>query len=214
MKNIILIGAGGHCKVIIDAISRGKKFRIAGIIDTKDKIGEKVLSIPVIGTDADLAAIYKKGVKNCFISVGSVGDSSLRQKLYRKASEIGFAFPNIISKNSIVSKHASMGCGNFIAPGAIVNAGSVIGNNCIINTGAIVEHDCVIGDFAHIAPGAILSGGDKIGNFAHIGNGASVKQYTTIGSNSIIGTGCIVTKNIGSNTTYYNRLTEVRKENE
>ncbi len=196
MEKIILVGGGGHCKVIIDALKAMKKFKCAGIVDPALKVGSKVSGVAVIGSDKDLAGFFKKGIKNCFISVGSVDSCAVRLKIFRAVSEIGFNFPNIIHPKSVISSSVVIGTGNYIAPGAIINAGAKVGNQCIINTGAVVEHDCVIGDFAHIGPGANLSGGVLIGECSHIGNGASVKHLVKIGSDCVIGTGSAVVGDI------------------
>jgi len=198
MENIILLGAGGHCKVVLDSVLDQKKFKVVGIIDVPSKVGAKVLGVPIVGSDSDLPKYRKKGIGNCFLTIGSIGNPELRIGLYKLAKRAGFKFPNIISLDAIVSPYIKLGEGNYIAPGAIVNAGAVIGDNCIVNTGAIVEHDCILGDFVHISPGSILSGGVQVGNNTHIGSGASVIQYIKIGSGAFIGAGSVVTKNIGN----------------
>ena len=216
MKNtILLIGAGGHCRVIIDTIQNRKSFKIAGIIDIKEKIGEKVCGVPVIGTDEDLHKIFKNGCKQCFISIGSVGNPGLRIKLYKKVKKIGFNLPLIVHPSAIVSESTKIGCGTFLGAGVIINSGTVVGENCIINTGAIIDHDCLIEDNVHMAPGTVLSGGVKIGECTHIGVGSSVLQYLKIGKRSLIGAGSIVTKEIPNDVVAYgNPCRIIRKNNE
>lgn len=199
MQKIILLGGGGHCKVVIDTILLGKQYAIAGIADVKANVGKKVSGVTVIGTDAELEDYYRKGIKNCFIAAGSVGDPSLRIKLFKRAKQAGFKLPNIIHPRSTISKTAYLGEGNFIAAGAIINPGAEIGDNCIINTSAVIEHDCIIGDFTHIASGVILSGAVEIGEYSHLGTGACVIQSIKIGKRSVIGAGSVVVNNIGDN---------------
>ncbi|MFA5149156.1 MAG: acetyltransferase [Candidatus Omnitrophota bacterium] len=212
-KKILLVGAGGHCKVILDLLLRSKEFKVAGIIDKKERIGERILGVQVNGTDPDLPRFIKAGVRHCFISVGSVGDPRLRVKLYDLARNAGFAFPNLVSPHAIVSSYASLGNGNFIAPGAIINAGSKVGDNCIINTGAIIEHDCVIGDHVHIASGSVLSGGVSVGDYAHIGTGTFVIQNLKIGERAIIGAGSVVTRDVRKNALAYGNPCNEREPN-
>lgn len=212
-KKILLVGAGGHCKVILDLLLRSKEFKVAGIIDKKERIGERILGVPVNGTDPDLPRFIKAGVKHCFISVGSVGDPRLRVKLYDLAKNAGFVFPNLVSPRAIVSSYASLGNGNFIAPGVIINAGSKVGDNCIINTGAIIEHDCVIGDHVHVASGSVLSGGVSVGDYTHIGTGAFVIQNLKIGERTIIGAGSVVTRDVRKNVLAYGNPCNEREPN-
>lgn len=212
-RKILLVGAGGHCKVILDLLLRSKQYEVAGIIDVKERVGDRIFGVPVNGTDDNLSRFFKKGVKFCFISAGSVGDTRLRVKLYNFAKKSGFVLPNLISPYALVSSRAFLGEGSFIAPGVIINAGSQIGNNCILNTGAIIEHDCKIGDFAHVSPGAVLSGGVSVGDHSHIGAGSIIIQNVEIGERTIIGAGSVVTKNIRKGMVAYGNPCKERKAN-
>lgn len=203
MQDIILIGGGGHCKSVIDSISKTKEYNILGILDLPDKVGEEILGIKIIGTDDQLEYYYKKGVRHAFLTIGSIGDSTLRKRLYFVASDIGYFFPNIIDKTAIISEKIQIGHGNFISKGAIINSDTVIGYNCIINTGAVIEHDCYIGDFCHIGPGSTLSGNVKIGCNTHIGANTTIIQNINVGENTIVGAGSVVVKDIDSNKKAY-----------
>ncbi|MDD5131501.1 MAG: acetyltransferase [bacterium] len=213
-QKILLLGSGGHCRVIIDLLLQLRKYEIAGLIDLKKRKGSEIFGFPVIGTDIDLSRLFRSGIKYCFIAVGSIGDPSVRVKLFKKASELGYIFPNLISPEAVVSRLASFGAGNYIAPGVIINAGARIRQHCIINTGAIVEHDCQIGDFAHLSPGAVLSGGVSVGNYSHIGSGTVVIQNVKIGNHTVIGAGSVVTKNVGSHIVAWGNPCKKRKDNE
>lgn len=203
MQDIILIGGGGHCKSVIDSIDRSKEYNIVGILDLPDKVGTEILGVKVIGTDDQLEYYYKNGVKYAFLTIGSIGDITLRKKLYSIALDIGYIFPNIIDNTAIVSEKIQIGHGNFIGKGAIINSDTSIGNNCIINTGTIIEHDCHIGDYCHIGPGATISGNVQIGNNTHIGTNSTIIQNIIIGENTVIGAGSVVVRNIASNKKAY-----------
>jgi sugar O-acyltransferase (sialic acid O-acetyltransferase NeuD family) len=210
---LMLIGAGGHCKVILDLLLEFKEYEVVGIIDLKERIGGDVFGIPIVGTDSDLLKFSKKGIKYCFISVGSVGDSNLRIKLYGLARKAGFVFPNLIHPSALVSLHASLCDGNYVAPGVVINAGTRIGSNCILNTGVIIEHDCTVGDFVHLSPGSVLSGGVIVGDHSHVGTGSVVIQNLEIGENVIVGAGSVVTKNIRKDMIAYGNPCKERKKN-
>ncbi|MEA5009350.1 acetyltransferase [Clostridium tyrobutyricum] len=197
MKKIVLIGAGGHCKVIIDIIKSTDEYKIIGIIDIKAS-GE-LLDIPIMGNDAILQGVYDSGVDYAFIGIGALYDINMRNIIYSKLKSIGFKLPVLIHKDSIISPYAHVGDGTCIMAGAIVNAGAHIGENCIINTGSVIEHDCKIGNNTHVSPNAALSGGTKIGCNTHIGIGSSIIQGVTIGDNVTIGAGSVVIENIPDN---------------
>lgn len=212
-RKIVLVGVGGHCGVILDLLLSRKEYEISGIIDLKERLGDNIFGIPVIGTDADLPRVFRSGVKYCFISVGSIGNPALRIKLYGLAKKTGFILPNLISSNALISSRISLGEGNYIAPGVIINAGVQIGSNCIINTGAIVEHDCRIGDFVHLSPGSVLSGKVSIGDYSHIGAGSVVIQNVKIAEKAVIGAGSVVTRNIPKDVVAYGNPCKERKRN-
>lgn len=198
MEDILLIGGGGHCKSVIDSIKCKDEFNIIGILDNKEKIGTFIDGIEIVGCDDDSRYFFEKGCKNAFITLGSIGDTSVREKLYDDLKDIGFRFPIIKDKTSIISKNVVIDEGTFIGKGTIVNSGTIIGKNCIINTGSILEHDCKIKDFVHIAPGVSLSGNISIEEKTHIGTNSTIIQGIKIGNNCIIGAGSVVVKNIGN----------------
>ncbi|MBU5310754.1 acetyltransferase [Tissierella carlieri] len=203
MEDVILIGGGGHCKSVIDSISKSKEYKIIGILDLHNKVGDEIFGVKVIGTDDKLEYYYKNGIMKAFLTMGSIGDTRIRRKLYSIALNIGYFFPNIIDNTAIVSDKVEVGHGNFIGKGAIINAGTKIGSNCIINTGAIIEHDCNIESFCHIAPGTTISGNVVVGENTHIGTNSAIIQNIKIGRDSVIGAGSVVITNIGSNVKAY-----------
>lgn len=201
-KQIVLIGGGGHCKVVIDALTSAKQYNIKGIIDSKLKKGTMVLNIPVLGNDGILEKTFESGVRNAFISVGSIGNCSVRRKIYDLVKNIGFELPVIIHPKAVVANDAVIGEGTFVAASGTINPGTKIGKNVIINTSSSVDHDCQIGDFVHIAPAATLSGQVKIGDGTHIGIGVNIVQGVSIGSNCMIKAGQLVCGDISNDTTY------------
>lgn len=198
MEDIILLGGGGHCESVIDTIKESLLFNIVGILDRPEKIGDVISGVPVVGVDSDLQNWKENGVKNAFVTIGSIGDTHLRQKLYQNAKDIGFNFPIIIDKTAIVSSRAQIKEGTFIGKGAIINTSVKIGEQAIINSGAIVEHDSTIGNYCHIAPGTTLSGDVTIGNFTHIGTNTTIIQGIEVGEGTMIGAGSVVIRNIGN----------------
>lgn len=230
ISKILLLGAGGHCKSVLDSIISSYSYDSVGIIDKSTSlimdensntlgipiIGDKnsnVLGIPIIGDDNDLTRLFSEGYTEAFISVGSIGDVSLRKRLYTTIKHIGFHIPNIIDKSSVVSSSVVLGEGIYIGKNAVVNVNAEIGDCAIINTSAVIEHECRIGPFVHIAPGSILSGKVSIEVGTHIGSGSVIKQGIHIGADTMIGIGSVVLKDFGSKVTAYgNPCKEVEHE--
>jgi len=203
MENLILVGGGGHCKSVLDSIQSSNKFNVVGILDLEENVGSFINGIEVIGTDKDYEKIFFRGIRNAFITIGSIESTIVRERVYSKLKLIGFEFPIIVDSSAIVSSNVIIGEGTFVGKGVIINISSKIGHNCIINTGSIIEHDCSIDNFCHIAPGATLSGGAQVGRSTLIGINSTVIQGIQIGNNTIIGAGSVVVKNIKNNSIAY-----------
>lgn len=196
MEKIILLGGGGHAKVLIDLIRTLNQYEIAGILDRQLKVGITVSGIPVLGNDDLLPELYAKNIENICIGVGSIKDNSKRKMLYEKVKQTGFFMPFLIHPQTMVSKVSKISDGVQIMAGAVVQTDTIIGENTIINTGAIIEHDCRIGKHVHICPGAVISGGCEIHESAFIGAGTTVIHGTKIGRNVTVGAGSVVTRDV------------------
>jgi len=191
MKDIILIGGGGHCKAVIDVVELEGLFNIIGIIDKPEMLGKEVLGYPIIGDDSKLINLTKS-CKNALITIGQVSSPSSRIKLFDTLLKLKFKLPAIISPRAYVSKHSNIGIGSVIMHDAIVSAGVVIGDNCIINTKSIVEHGSSIGNHCHISTNAVINGEVIIGDGSFIGSGAITKEGITINSNTFAKAGSVI----------------------
>ena len=192
MKEIILIGGGGHCKSVIDVIEQESQFVIVGIVDKPELFGNDVLGYPVIGSNSDLESLAKI-YTYALVTVGQIKLPSLRIKLFNLAIETGFTLPSIISPNAYVSQHASIGSGTVVMHKALINANTTIGDNCIVNSKALVEHDCRISEHCDISTNATINGGVVVESGCFIGSGAITKESITIKKGSFIKAGSLKT---------------------
>jgi len=203
MGKIVLVGAGGHALSVIDSIHSNQEYEIVGITDIGYSVGEKILGYPILGSDSVLKSVFDSGVNSAFITVGSIGNTTLRGNLYFMLKSIGFLLPNIIDNSSNIGSEVVLGEGIFVGKKTIVNPKSTIRDMAIINTGAIIEHGCWVNQFTHIGPGAVLCGDVKIGAHTHIGANATLIQGVNIGDNSLIGAGSIVVHDLPSKVIAY-----------
>lgn len=202
-RELIICGAGGHARSVIDIIMRTDAYRIVGCIDPHYPGTQHVPlldEIKVIGRDDDLIKFYKSGITNIFIALG---DNKLRKNMFEYSLSIGFSVVNIISQHAIISPRAVLGMGVCVMPGAVINVNTVIGDNCIINTRCSLDHDCKVGNHSHIAPGVTISGSVSIEEGVHIGTGSSVIDNIHIGSWAYIGGGAAVVNDINAGVLAY-----------
>ncbi len=196
MEKIVLVGAGGHAKTIVDTIERNECYEIIGFID-KEHVGKEVYrSYRVIGQDEYLKKLFALGIHHAVLSIGYMGKGELRDDLYALLKSIGYNLPVIVDATAVVSKGASIGEGTYVGRNAVVNASAQIGKMCIINTAAVVEHECVVGDYSHIAVGAVMCGQAKLGSHVLLGSNATVVQQCEVGEFAIIGAGATVVDNL------------------
>lgn len=201
--HIILIGAGGHAKVVLET-AQAANIPIKGYLD--DNPTPPIANIPnappAVGT---IEGIPPAGISSASRPFLAIGNLEHRQKLIDQLTLSTYTNPTfappIIHPSAIISPTATIALGVLIAPGAIINADAAISPHAIINTGAIIEHDCKVGINTHIAPGAKLAGGVTIANHTLIGIGAIILPGITIGSHCTIGAGAVVTQDIPDHET-------------
>lgn len=190
----IIIGAGGHGKVIADILSLDNNIECIGFIDdNKDKQGKKIIyGLRVIGKLSQIEEKVPKEIK----CICAIGHNYFRRKIFNKLTDKGYDFINAIHPTAYISKDAKLGKGISICGHAFVGPGSILGNNIIVNTSASIDHDNIIKNHAQITPGVHLGGDVTIGENVMIGLGANVIQKINIGEYSLIGAGAVVVKDI------------------
>lgn len=197
----VILGGGGHARVLIDSLSMSGAARPHAILDRDRSLwGQDLMGVPILGGDELLRQVAQEGVTRFVVGVGAVSDNQVRRRLFELGLAHGLTPLTVCHPSAVRSSWAQVGAGSVLYPAAVVNAGALLGVNVIVNTGAIVEHDCVIGDHVHIATGARLSGGVRVGNGAHIGAGATVRQCLSIGEWAIIGAGAVVVDDVPRQT--------------
>ena len=197
MKSIVLLGAGGHARVLIDAIQSNSQHEICAILDNdSSKWGSKLLGVPIVGDDSLLQDLLGRGTDSFVVAIGSVNCISLRRRMFARACATGLQPCTVRHRSTTCSPYASIGKGAQLLAQSVVNPGAMLGDGVIVNTGAIVEHDCQIETHVHLAPRACLAGGVQVGSGTHIGMGAVVRENVTIGKDVIIGAGAVVLNDI------------------
>ncbi len=209
---IVIVGAGGHAKVLIDALEKAS-VRILGLADAdSSQWGKALLGLSIHGGD-DWVLKQAADAIHLVNAVGSVDRESLerRRAVFEKFRGQGYRFAQVVHPAAIVSPRAVLGEGAQVMAGAVVQADARIGANALVNTRASVDHDCDIGEHVHIAPGAILSGAVKVGSSVHIGTGAVVKQGVRIGEGALIGAGAVVLRDVPPRATIASSKAETKE---
>lgn len=195
---MILYGASGHAKVIIDTLEVLGK-RIDWIVDDDETIKE------LLGYEV------RRNIGKYDAAIIAIGNCQIRQE---KVKELNVkTWETAIHPSAVVSPHACIGEGTVVMAGALINACAKVGCHCIVNTGASIGHDVEVSDFVHVAPHATLAGGVSVGECSWIGAGSVLKQGIHIGKNCMIGAGSVVVKDIPDGVTAYGNPCRVIRYN-
>ena len=187
---IVVFGAGGHAKVVIDLLFCLGGYEVRVVDDDPRKAGAELLGVRVEGSCEDAAGLVRRGVQEAVIALG---DNARREEMGLRAAGFGFRLPALVHPRAVVSAHARIGDGTVVFAGGIVAADAVVGRFGIVNHGASVDHDCVLGDAVHIAPGARLAGNVAVGRRSTIGIGARILPGRRVGEGCIVGAAaCVV----------------------
>lgn len=209
MKQLLIIGASGHSKVVSDAIDF-KSTNLLGYVDDGIEKGSKFCEKEVLGTTDEIVGNIRTNTPficketnnelnylelSYFIAVGC---NFARSKVFSKLSQVldKNNFINIIHPSSIISKNVVLGKGIFIAPGVIINSASSIGDFSILNTKSSIDHDCVISKFVSINPGVTTGGNVSVGDYSALGIQCAIKHGISIGANSVVGANSYVHNDI------------------
>lgn len=188
-KRLVIIGAGGHGKVIADiALLNGYKEIVFHEIATNIK---ECAGFPVVGPKLPTEFLDDD-------KIIAIGAAKRREMLLKETTNL----VTLVHPSAVISRRVQLGNGVVVMAGAVINSDAVIGDGAIINTGASVDHDCKIGSFAHISVGAHVAGEVTIGDRTWIGAGATVSNNVSICSDCMIGAGAVVVKDILEAGTY------------
>lgn len=194
-EKVLIFGAGGHGKVVLDILIESKTDILGFIDDDKAKIGQKIRGFSILGGFS-----YLEKRDSVILALG-IGNNVIREKIFKSAKNMDIGIASAIHPRAIVSKDVKMGKGVVIMPGAVINSGTVLEDGVVVNTCASVDHDCYLARFSQVWPGAHLAGTVRVGEFSYVGTGASVIQNINIGKNVMIGAGAVIISDIPDDVT-------------
>ena len=202
MIDVIVIGSGGHAKVVIDIIHTMGKYNIVGITSQSLKKGASFLGYEIIG---DIDSLLGYDPKKCGVAMGIGGfrDNLARKRNYIAVKEMGFSFLNVIHPDVIISNTCKLGEGIVIFPGVVLNTDVHVGNNTIIATGSTIDHETVVGNDVLISAGVTIGAYSKICNNGLIALGAKIVSGVIIGENTIVAAGAVVLNDVNKNEIVY-----------
>jgi sugar O-acyltransferase (sialic acid O-acetyltransferase NeuD family) len=200
---ILIVGASGHAKVIIDIVEHQGTYEIAGLIDSFREPDMRLMGYTVIGSENAIPALLTDA--SLIGGIVAIGHNWTRHNMVRRIRVLApaFAFCNAIHPSARVGREVSIGCGVAIMAGVSVNPGTHLGDFSFLNTNSSVDHDNILGEFSCLQPNAATGGNVKIGAFSAVSMGANVIHGITIGSHTVVGAGSTVLSDIPDRVVAY-----------
>ena len=209
---IVVYGAGGHAKVVLDVLEKVGTCVIVGLLDDSAELaGDTRSGYRVLGGSAIFRGLIEEGVKGMIVALG---DNLRRRAVFDAARAAGFELVAAIHPSALLGGRVRIGAGSVLVAGVVVNVDAEIGDNVIVNTSASVDHDCRIGAHVHLSPGVRLGGRVTVGEFTHIGIGAVVLPNLTIGKHCIVGAGSVVREDVPDGMVVAGNPARIIKPNE
>ena len=199
---LIVLGAGGHAKVLIDALELAGRHVAFAVDADPARHGSSVAGVAVRGAD-ELVFVHRPERVLLVHGLGSTRQCEDRRRLFEWMKQRGYRFASVVHPSAVISPSASLGEGAQILAGAVVQPDAVLEENVIVNTNASVDHDARVGRHSHVVPGACLGGGVRVGERTHIGAGVTVIQYRTLGAGVLVGAGAVVVSDLSDGVTAY-----------
>jgi len=197
MSALLIVGAGGHGKIVADlARELGRWNRIA-FLDDKFPGSDFVNEWEILGRIADAPRFLAEFPE----AIVAIGANAVRLEVLRKMLEMGYRSPALIHPAAVVSRSATLGVGTVVCVQAAVDIDSEVGMGVIVNAGSTIAHDCRIGDGVHVSPGGRVSGGVTLGSCTWVGSGAVIKEKVTIGNKVVVGAGSVVIRDLQHHVT-------------
>ena len=209
---IVVYGAGGHAKVVLDVLEKMGAYGVVGLLDDSAELaGDTRSGYRVLGGSAIFRGLIEEGVKGMIVALG---DNLRRRAVFDAARAAGFELVAAIHPSALLGGRVRIGAGSVLVAGVVVNVDAEIGDNVIVNTSASVDHDCRIGAHVHLSPGVRLGGRVTVGEFTHIGIGAVVLPNLTIGKHCIVGAGSVVREDVPDGMVVAGNPARIIKPNE
>lgn len=186
----MIVGAGGHGRVVLDILLSARSCRVVGFLDSNPALhGRRMDGLPVLGDLAALPGLRAQGVRRAVVAIG---DNGVRRAFTHRIADSGLELINAVHPSAHLAHNVNLGRNVVIAAGALVCAHCQIGDSVILNTGCIVDHETMIGTAVHVCPGVKLAGRVVVQSGAFIGIGATVLQGLRIGCEAVVGGGAVV----------------------
>lgn len=210
MRKAVVLGTGGHCRVILSILAAGRRHDVMAIIELGSPRPEEKIMGALIQSNLDiLPALCGRDDVDVFLAIGN---NDMRKHWWEKVKTLGLSMPNLISPHALIDDSATLGESNVICARAFVGPEAELGNNNLINTAAIVEHEVSVGHHCHLAPSVTIAGRSRLDNSCFVGAGATIMDGVSIASRTVLGVGATLIRSVNQPGGVYIGIPAKRRE--
>lgn len=198
MRRLLIIGAGGHARAVLDVVAARGEHVVAGLIDDFRPVGSSSLGYSIVGGEAQVASLLAQlAVDEVFIAIGdNFQREAMSARLMDRLGHLELA--TLVHPSAVLGRDVSIGSGTVVMAGCVIGGGSRIGRGCVVNTSSSLDHEGELGDWSSLAPGVVTGGRVSVGRRSFVGLGAKLKQGVVIGDDTVIGAGSLVLSDVPS----------------
>lgn len=194
MRQALVLGTGGHCRVLVSLLADVGQHQILEILELGElRAEETIMEFPVRFTVGSLDRFLGYPDLDVFLAVGN---NQTRRMWWKRIRDLGFRLPNLVSPHAIVDRCAVLGEANIVCAKAFIGPECRLGSNNLVNTGAIVEHEVQIGSHCHLAPASTIAGRSRVADECFVGAGATVIGGLSVAERTTLGAGCVLVRNV------------------
>lgn len=208
-REIIIIGTGGHAKLLVDIVEESGNYKIVGFTSKESEEGT-FCGYPLLGDDSVLVDHLKKGVEYVALGVGAFKNNRLRKEIFERTKDLGFKVATLIHPSSTISRSAIIKEGAVIFSGVIINNHVEIGQNTIVATGSTIDHESVVASHVLVSAGVTIGAYTKIEEGVLCALGSKIVSGVQIGKDILIGAGAVVVRDISAKGTYVGIPAKIR----
>ena len=203
MSRILVVGASGHAKVVLDIFEKQGRHQVVGLLDDFKPVGTTMFGYEVVGSVAEVSQLATQLlVDGLFVAIG---DNFIRSQIVERLKSIASHLPFVsaVHPSAQIARGVNLGRGCSVMAGVVINSDSAIGDFCILNTNSSVDHDNRLGSFSSLAPRVATGGNVFLDECSAVGIGAVVLHGRKIGRHAVVGAGSVVTRDIPDQTVAY-----------
>lgn len=203
MRTVIILGTGGNCIDILDALlaieaATPGTLVCAGFLDDDERThGTTIHGCPVLGSLADT----RRYPDTFFVNgIGSVRNFWRKREIIERADIPESRLYTVVHPSAQISRFATVGPGTVVLQNSVIASDASVGKHVMILPLSVISHDAQIGDYSTIAGGVSVSGNVRVGEGCYLGTGCAIRENVRVADHALCAMGSNVLSDVPEGT--------------